>query len=101
MLGTFTATEIVWQLAPVPAPAEVVAAAAAAAAQKREEEIAEKATESLWEAIDQTSIIISERGPQFHEALRVFFLALRDRLYGPDEPNPSSSGPNQPATPPC
>ncbi|MBY0373347.1 MAG: hypothetical protein K2Q23_05090, partial [Bryobacteraceae bacterium] len=81
---------------PVPAPAEAVAAAAAAA-----EEIAEKATESLWEAIDQTSIIISERGPQFHEALRVFFLALRDRLYGPKEPNPCSSGPSQPATPPC
>lgn len=70
ILYTFTATETVWHFAPLPA---VVAEAA-------------ESIEDLWDKIDASAAAIVERFPEYHEAMRVFFLDLRDRIYGPREP---------------
>ena len=70
MYTTFTATEVIWILAPVPDP---IAEAAAESAES---------IGQIWDQIDETAAALVKRVPEFRDAILALFLDLRERIYG-------------------
>ncbi|MBY0374464.1 MAG: hypothetical protein K2Q23_10750 [Bryobacteraceae bacterium] len=69
MLGTFNAPTVEWQLAPTPIAEAIV-------------DTVTESVDDLWEHLDQCCAALIERVPEYHAALRAFFLDLRTRIYG-------------------